>query len=200
MSGRARPALAVVPATGMPAAPIGRYEPRLPGIGARYVSGLHGELESLGWSAVEIQSLLAAAEERCGLWLITPRRMHLPVQVQRWRSGRFTRAQGLAELAAACAAAPRALGVCVAAVSGRGEPPGAVRRALAEGPIQIGRVSGGEAPRLHVTWAVEVLVAPSLGVSALAGMRERIAAAPRCAWCHLPVLGSSCPRCRVGAG
>ena len=204
MTRLARLAVAV-PAAGQvteraPEYAAGGYAPRLPGLGARYLSGLERELQALGWAPIESHGLLAAAEERCGLWLVTPRRISRRARVRAWRGGRFLDAPGgLSDLAAACTSAPGTLAVCLAAVMGGGEPPRGLIGMLAANSVPVGRVSAGPESGRRARWAVEVLVAPSLGASVLAGLRERVAAAPRCAWCHTPVLGSACTRCRGGA-
>ncbi|MGN6380327.1 MAG: hypothetical protein ACTHNU_15340 [Gaiellales bacterium] len=164
------------------------------------MASLADEAGRLGWTAVETAGLLAAAEERCALWILTGRRLHREPRVCRWRNGRLTDAEGGVEaLAAAAAGAPARTSVCLAAVSGRRRPPRSIISTLARSGARIGRVTGGVADELEVTWAVEVLIAPALAPRGMAGLRERIAAAPRCAWCRIPVLGSSCPRCREAA-
>jgi hypothetical protein len=168
-------------------------------LGRSFLHNLESELSRSGWSAGESLGLLAAAEERCGLWMVSPR---LPrgVRVQVWRSGRFVDAGcGLAALAHILAAAPSGQGLPMIAVSGAADPPPGVVRELAQPDIQVGRMAGGLARQLGLRWAVEAAIVPALGPGALAGLRERINSAPRCAWCHVPVLGSSCTRCRGGA-
>ena len=206
MSSGARLAVASTRAheCGQPAAgdPVGgSHRSGFPGLGARFLGALEADVVRLGWTPAETLGLLAAAEERCGLWVVTPRRLSTAVRVSAWRSGRFVRvAGGILELAGAAAAAPSWLGVCLLAVSGPGNPPRSLMSSLLPAVGQAGRVADGVAEQLDVPWAVELLIAPALGPAALAGLRERISAAPRCAWCHVPVLGSSCSRCRGGAG
>jgi hypothetical protein len=183
------------------AQPIGgRHRPGIPGLGTRFLAGLERDVTGLGWTSAETLGLLAAAEERCGLWVAAPRRLSTAVRVLVWRSGRFVPAAGgLSELKSAAAAAPSGLGLCLVAASGTGDPPRSLLSALQPAAERAGRVADGVAAQLRVPWAVELLIAPALGPAALAGLRERINSAPRCAWCHVPVLGSSCSRCRGGA-
>ena len=156
----------------------------------------------LGWTPAETLGLLAAAEERCGLWVVTPRRLVAPRCGCRpgGRAGSCGWRAAFSSWLRAAAAAPSGLGVCLLAVSGPGDPPRWLLSSLLPAAGQAGRVADGVAEQLGVSWAVELLIAPALGPAALAGLRERISAAPRCAWCHVPVLGSSCSRCRGGAG
>jgi hypothetical protein len=173
------------------------YRPQLPGLGARYLSSLAAEAGRRGWSEGEMLGLLTAAEERCALWAVTPRRLRRSPRVSRWVSGRWTdMVGGLDEVTAAAGAAPSRVAVCLAAVSGRKMPPRRLVAPLERRGAQIGRVSPGVAGDIGVSWTIEVLVARALAPGGLAGLRERIASAPRCDWCRIPVLGSSCPRCR----
>jgi hypothetical protein len=176
------------------------YRPQLPGLGARYLSSLAADAGKRGWSDGEMLGLLAAAEERSALWAVTARRVKRGPRVCRWVSGRWVDATGgLDEVTAAAVSAPSRAAVCLAAVSGPRMPPRRVLAPLEQSGAQIGRVRPGLVGDLGGPWVIEVLVAPALAPSGLAGLRERIASAPRCAWCRIPVLGSSCPRCREAA-
>ena len=62
------------------------------------------------------------------------------------------------------------------------------------------RSTGGLAASLGVRWTVELLVAPALPAGSLMALRERIASAPRCGWCGVPMLGADCRRCLPGRG
>lgn len=179
----------------------GSHRPGVPWLGARFLAALEADVARLGWTPAERLGLLVAAEERCGLWVATPHRLSTAVRVSIWRRGRFVRvAGGRSELAGAAAAASAGLGMCLLAVSGPGDPPRSLLSPLLPLASEAGRVADNVALQLGVPWAVELLIAPVLGPVGLAGLRERISSAPRCAWCHVPVLGSSCSRCRGGAG
>jgi hypothetical protein len=102
-------------------------------------------------------------------------------------------------LTRAAASAPAGSAVVLAAASGRHRPPAAALAALQRTGVPTGRLADGLASELDVPWALELLLAPLLAPAALAALRERIAAAPRCGWCRTPVLGSACRRCG-GAG
>jgi hypothetical protein len=188
-----------VPASSEPAtAEVGRS--RLPGLGARFLASLSSEAGRRGWTEVETLGLIVAAEERCALWVVAARSFHRQPRVMAWRTGRLVQAAGgLDAVVAAAAAAPARMAVCLAAVSApAGSPAPPVLAALREAGARVGRVDDGLAATLRLPWAVEVLIAPALAPESLAGLRERISSAPRCAWCRLPVLGSSCSRCRRG--
>jgi hypothetical protein len=177
------------------------FRSHLPGLATRYLSSLAADAGRRGWSEGEMLGLLAAAEERCALWAVTARPLRRGPRVSRWVSGRWIDAAsgGLDEVTAAAVSAPSRVAVCLAAVSGPKLPPRRLVAALERGGVQIGQVRPGLAGDLGAPWTIEVLVAPALAPGGLAGLRERIASAPRCAWCRIPVLGSSCPRCREAA-
>jgi hypothetical protein len=88
--------------------------------------------------------------------------------------------------------------VCVGAVSGTGAPRRIVEAVGGDG-VQLGWLDGGLAASLRVAWTVELLVAPALPGGSLMALRERIASAPRCSWCGVPMLGADCTRCLPGA-
>jgi hypothetical protein len=193
-----RPQRRLEPAAGSPGE-TAPFRAQLPGLGGRFLAALQADTRRMGWTEAETVGLVAAAEERCALWVIAGRSLGRRPRVLRWRAGRLTgEPDGLdAVHAASLSAAPR-LSVCLAAGSGR-RPPRHLLETLEAAGARVGRVDGGLAASLDVAWAVEVLVAPAMPVGALPGLRERIAAAPRCAWCRTPVLGRSCPRCRGAA-
>ena len=59
----------------------------------------------------------------------------------------------------------------------------------------MGELDRGLAAALGVRWTVELLVAPALRADSLMALRERVASAPRCGWCGVPMLGPVCRRC-----
>jgi hypothetical protein len=65
--------------------------------------------------------------------------------------------------------------------------------------VHVGALERGLAASLGVEWTVELLVAPALPSGSLMALRERVAGAPRCGWCGVPVLGPACRRCLTGA-
>jgi hypothetical protein len=175
------------------------FRSRLPGLGARFLAALAADVERRGWRAGETRGLLAAAEERCGLWLLAPRPLGRP-RAAVWRAGApVPVGGGLRALTSAAASAHAGSAVAVAATSGRRRPPAAAVAGLQRAGVPIGRLTDGLAGELDVPWALELLLAPLLAPAALAALRERIAAAPRCGWCRTPVLGSACRRCRGAA-
>jgi hypothetical protein len=54
------------------------FRSRLPGLGARFLAALAADVGRRGWRAGEARGLLAAAEERCGLWVLAPRPLGRP--------------------------------------------------------------------------------------------------------------------------
>ena len=172
----------------------------LPGLGARFLAALAADAGRRGWSAGELHGLLAAAEERCRLWVFMPRRLGRTPRAAVWRSGCLMELEGGPKaLAGILRATAAGSAVCIAAASGDRRPPAAMLARLERAGVPVGWIADGLAEEHGAAWAVELLAAPALGPAALAGLRERIAVAPRCGWCRTPVLGSSCPRCR-GAG
>ena len=185
------------------------YELRLPGIGGRYLAGLAGHAHEQGWQGTEVAALLDAVEGRASMWIVSPsaaalRRAGLLESggsrkaCARWSSGRWSQAPLDPEALARVAAAGRARAVCVGAVSGTGAPRRIVEAVGADG-VRLGWLDGGLAASLRVAWTVELLVAPALPGGSLMALRERIASAPRCSWCGVPMLGADCTRCLPGA-
>lgn len=173
---------------------------RLPGIGARFVAGVLAEATAQGWDENELSGLVAAAEERSLLWLLTPatRPWRTP-EIRRWQARRFVPSdQDLRSLVLTTAAA-RDRSVCLVGVSGGGRGADSITAKLAAVGARVGRVEGGVADTLQVRWAVELMVAPLLTNDALRSLRDVMASAPRCGWCGVPVLGNRCLRC-VGDG
>jgi hypothetical protein len=169
------------------------YVPRLPGVAARYLQGLAAHTTARGWTRAETLGLLAAVEERMAVWLLRPRRLGR-VLAERQPAGPSDLGAAVSEIAIAGSRG----GVGLAAVSGRRAPVPLLRQ-LGLAGARIGRVDGGAAAELGLRWAVEVAVVPALAPAGLASLREQIAVAPRCSWCRVPVLGTSCRRC-LGAG
>jgi hypothetical protein len=185
------------------------YELRLPGIGGRYLAGLAAHAHEQGWQGGEVAALLDAVEGRASMWIVSPsaaalRRAGLldtggsRKACARWSAGRWGHAPVDADALARVAAAGRARAVCIAAVSGTGAPRRIVDAVGADG-VQLGWLDGGLAASLRVPWTVELLVAPALPGGSLMALRERIASAPRCGWCGVPMLGPDCTRCLPGA-
>jgi hypothetical protein len=182
------------------------HELRLPGIGGRYLAGLADHAGSGGWEPAEISALLGAVEERSALWVVSPsaaalRRAGLISRGRgrracaRWSAGRWTRAAADPAALAALAAADRSGVVCASAVSGRGAPARLVAAVSAPG-VRSGHLDAGLAAVLGVPWTVELLLAPALPPGSLMALRERLAAAPRCGWCGVPMPSGRCRRCQ----
>ena len=186
------------------------HELRLPGIGGRYLAGIAAHVHERGWAAPEVAALLDAVEERSAMWVVCPSSAALRRAglidggrggrrvCARWSGGRWSRVPLDADALAAVAASGRARAVCVAAVSGSGAPARLVESVHVEG-VHTGVFGGGLAASLGVSWTVELLVAPALPAGSLMALRERVASAPRCGWCGVPMLGPDCRRCLPGA-
>jgi hypothetical protein len=84
--------------------------------------------------------------------------------------------------------------VCAAAESGR-RPPTDLVLAAAAGGARTASMDQGLASALGARWAIELLVAPAIPAGSLVGLREQVAAAPRCGWCRASLVGSTCRRC-----
>jgi hypothetical protein len=185
------------------------YRLRLPGIGGRYIAEIAAHAHRRGFSAPETVALLAALEERSAMWVVCPsaaalRRAGLLEAGRgrgrvcaRWSAGCWGRIPLDISALAAVAASGDARAVCAAAVSGAGAPERLVAAVRGEG-VRLGTFTGGLAASLGVAWTVELLVSPALPAGSLMALRERIAAAPRCGWCGVPMLQSECRRCLPG--
>ena len=170
------------------------YAARAPGFGARYLQGLAVQAAARGWSRTETWGLIAAVEERMAVWLIRPRRFGPGALAERLPGGTGAACDAVREIAVAGGRG----GIGLAAISG-GRAPAALVRDLDRAGARVGLIDGGAAAELDVRWAVEVAIVPVLAPGALTSLREQIAAAPRCGWCRVPVLGTSCRRCLGGA-
>jgi hypothetical protein len=185
------------------------HELRLPGIGGRYLAGIAAHAHERGWAPLEVAALLDAVEDRSAMWIVCPsaaalRRVGLieggrgRAVCARWSSGRWSRTALDVPALAAVAASGRTRGVCAAAVSGTGAPRRLVE-SLDTGGVRTGVLPRGLAASLGVPWTVELLVATALPPGSLMALRERVASAPRCGWCGVPLLGPDCRRCLPGA-
>jgi hypothetical protein len=188
---------------------IHAHELRLPGIGGRYLAGVATHATSLGWSPSEVAALVAALEDRSSMWIVCSSavalvRAGLAPAAPRFRRAVATRFGGgrwncsrapAAETVTDVVRAGLARGaVCAAAESGRPPPSGLVDAAAAAG-AHTASMDRGLAAALGARWAIELLVAPAIPTGSLVGLREQVAAAPRCGWCRAPLVGSTCRRC-----
>jgi hypothetical protein len=198
------PALVVTSSAGrsidmrLPVSPIG--------IGARYLAAVTSNAAAAGWHVDELRALVSEIDRRTVQWVAASSASALV-------PGRRRRARRAAKLVAGrwtetvCAAdegdrlvksATRRNAVCLVAISGAGHPrwvAGAFARWRAAG-ARGGLVGEAlECTSIGARWAVDVVVAPRVPARDLPGLRELLAAAPRCGWCHLPVLGVACERC-----
>ncbi len=185
------------------------HELRLPGIGGRYLAGIAAHAHERGWAPLEVAALLDAVEDRSAMWVVCPsaaalRRAglidggHGRQVCTRWSAGRWSRIALDVPALAAVAASGGTRGVCAAAVSGTGAPRRLVE-AVHAGGVRTGLLARGLAASLGVRWTVELLVATALPPGSLMALRERVASAPRCGWCGVPLLGPDCRRCLPGA-
>jgi hypothetical protein len=173
---------------------------RLPGVGARFVDGVRDEARRRGWRDVELAGLVAATEARTDLWLITPgHRPWQALEVRRWQTSRFLPGDQDLQSLILTTAANRGRRVCLAAMSGDGRRGESALHRLKAAGAAAGRVESGLAAALGAGWAVELLVGPIVTRDSLAGLRDTMVSAPRCAWCGVPVLGSRCTRCSEDA-
>ena len=214
------PALEFVPALAVPSRVArhhsipaqsggGPLELRLPGIGGRYLEGVAAHVGAHGWPAEEAAALVAALEDRCSMWILCSSsralvragladgraRFHRAGAARfgdgRWRAVRMPADPTVAELMRAGKARGA---LCAAAESGR-VPPESILRAAAAAGAMTGSMERGLAAALDVRWTVELLVAPAIPAGSLIGLREQVAAAPRCGWCRTPLIGATCRRC-----
>jgi hypothetical protein len=185
------------------------YELRLPGIGGRYLTGVAAHVAGQGWSAAETAALLGALEDRCSMWVVSSSGAalvraglaSLGTRARRAAATRFTSgrwgpvgiptARTVSDLVRAGSARGA---VCAAAESGR-RPPTDLLRAAGAGGARTASMDQGLACALGARWAIELLVAPAIPAGSLVGLREQVAAAPRCGWCRAPLVGSTCRRC-----
>lgn len=186
------------------------YDLRLPGIGGRYLAGIAAHAHGRGFGPSEAAALLDAVEVRSAMWVVSPsatalRRVGLIAggrgrrrACARFTEGRWSRVPLDVSALAAVAASGSTRAVCAAAVSGTGAPERVVGALRVEG-VRLGKFPRGLAASLGVPWAVELLVSPALPAGSLMALRERIASAPRCGWCGVPMLGTDCRRCLPGA-
>ena len=108
-----RASLAAIP--GSAPAPRHDHGTRLPGIGGRFVNGLVTEALGHGWRDAELAGLVAAAEERSSLWLITPApRPWATPEVRAWSAGQFISCDDDIRSLVLTAGAARGHHVCVA--------------------------------------------------------------------------------------
>jgi len=188
---------------------LGSYELRLPGIGGRYLAGVAAHVARHGWSAMEAAALLGALEDRCSMWIVCSSgaalvraglapegaRAHRAAATRfaggRWAGVRIPAAGTISDLMRAGTARGA---VCAAAESGR-RPRRDLLRAAAVGGARTASMDPGLASALGSRWAIELLVAPAIPTGSLVGLREQVAAAPRCGWCRAPLVGSTCRRC-----
>jgi hypothetical protein len=185
------------------------YELRLPGIGGRYLAGVAAHVAGQGWSAMEAAALLGALEDRCSMWVVSPSgaslvRAGLALEGARARRAAATRFTGggldrvqIPAAGTVCDVMRAGIArgaVCAAAESGR-RPPSDLVRAAAAGGARTASMDKGLASALGARWTIELLVAPAIPTGSLVGLREQVAAAPRCGWCRAPLVGSTCRRC-----
>lgn len=180
----------------------------LTGIGARYLAVAARRAAQLGWSGDELATLTRELERHTFSLAMAPSLRGLERRVSAARRLPRARRAGMrfagdgwepcptgAEAVKRLAETGLARGAtCAAGLSGR--PPRDVRLLagdLSELRVRLG--GSGLAGDLGVRWAFELLVAPPAGAASLSGLREQIAAAPRCGWCRKPVLGDRCRAC-----
>jgi hypothetical protein len=180
------------------------------GVGARYLTSVAASAAAAGWQGDEILALVSELERRTVQWVAANTVSSLLAGGRRRAVPGTRRAAMLVTGrwgAAACSppegdrlvrSAARRNAACLVAMSGAGHPAWAAtsfvrwRAAGARGGVVA---ETGESAAIGARWAVNVVVSPRVSPSDLPGLREQLAAAPRCGWCHLPVLGAACERC-----
>jgi hypothetical protein len=181
--------------------------PVLPiGIGARYLAAVASSAAAAGWHVDELRALVSEIDRRTVQWVaasstsaLLPGRRRWPRRAAKLVAGRWTETVCAADEGDRLVkSAGRRNAVCLVAISGTGHPrwvATAFTRWRAAG-ARGGRVGEAlESASIGARWAVDVVVAPRVPARDLPGLREQLAAAPRCGWCHLPVLGVACERC-----
>jgi hypothetical protein len=184
----------------------------LPGIGTRYLLRVAQRAAQMGWGIDELAALMVELERRCAHLVVAPELARLAPDRRRrrwldhdqalwWEGGAWVASRGRPSdlLAAARNSGLRGYGNAVAC-SGAGLPRriAGVLDELAALGVTV-RTGGGELSlQLGARWAVELLGTPQLSPAQLQALRERFAAAPRCDWCGVPVVGRHCHRCTAG--
>ncbi|HEY3765709.1 MAG TPA: hypothetical protein VGL44_11180 [Gaiellales bacterium] len=186
------------------------HDLRLPGIGGRYLAGVAAHAHGRGWEPAEVAALIDAVELRSAMWIVAPsagplRRAGLIESGRgprrscaRWCGERWAAVRLDERSLAAVARSGGGRAMCASAVSGVGAPQGVVEAVRGAG-VRSGTFATGLAGALAVRWTVELLVAPALPGGSMMALRERIAAASRCGWCGVPMLGTTCRRCDAAA-
>jgi len=178
------------------------------GLATRYIASVASFAARSGWTGEELVALVTEFERRTVQWvaassvvrLVSPScRLAIP------RAGRAALLAGGRWRSAACSAADAER--LIHGAAGRGAATLAARSGARQPRwvLEAGerwrragvRVGGHRATsvELGARWALEVVVVPRVPAAGLAALREQLASAPRCGWCHLPVLGTSCRRC-----
>lgn len=184
----------------------------LPGIGTRYLVRVAQRAAHMGWGVDELAALVVELERRCAYLLVASSLAPLAPdrrrarwfgghKAMRWDAGAWIACGGRPSdlLTAARSSGLRGYGNAV--VSSGSEVPRRIADTLDElasqgVPVRTGTRS--VALQLGARWAVELLGTPQLSPAQLQALRERFAAAPRCDWCGVPVVGRHCHRCTPG--
>jgi hypothetical protein len=184
----------------------------LPGIGTRYLVRVAQRAAHMGWGVDELAALVVELERRCAYLLVASSLAPLAPdrrrarwlggrQAMRWDAGTWIASGGRPSdlLTAARSSGLRGYGNALAG-SGTEVPRRIVDLLdeLASHGVTVRNSASGVALQLGARWAVELLGTPQLSPAQLQALRERFAAAPRCDWCGVPVVGRHCHRCTPG--
>ena len=186
----------------------------LPGIGRRHVGRVVRAAAARGWHPTELAALAGELERHAEVDLIAPGSALAPFSGPRarfrrraarvhWTGGRWSREPALPSAVEQALQEALVRGRdCAVSLSGRNVPPAwiALARRGREHQVTVVVQEDGLAASLPGVWVVELLSSPRLDDSALAMLRERIVAAPRCGWCGTPMPGRTCVRCAPGLG
>jgi hypothetical protein len=183
----------------------------LPGIAGRYVRRIAAAAAATGWKIDQLAALVGELERRCSYVLAAPapvrvgppgrRGIRGTTEAVAWHGGRWTRGGRTTDAFRHLTQTARARGDTAAAAASGHRLPRIARRLLEvlEAENVHARIgSTGVAAELRCTWAVEAFACPRITSDHLLALRDRFAAAPRCDWCGVPVVGRSCRRCVPG--
>ena len=180
------------------------------GLAVRYLHRLVAQAAGAGWDVDCAAAFATELERRYSYLIVAGGRLPGRPPVGRvglrradarlWRAGTWV-SGGAEDLAAQLVIEARTRDDVMVAVSSE-QPVARAARGMTSLLLREGlamREAGrGTCVELGCRWAVEVLAVPRLTAEHLGGLGERFAAAPRCEWCALPVIGTRCRRCSAG--
>ncbi|HYW29191.1 MAG TPA: hypothetical protein VE824_05230 [Gaiellales bacterium] len=182
------------------------------GLAIRYLHRLLEQAAATGWELDAMAALASELERRCAYLIAVAGRLPLQPGLARssrrrpraalWHSGVWVYGAPANDLAEQLAAGARVRGDALFASSFGSTHRRSPRRlvaTLAREGVAVREVGGRMPAGMNSPWVIEALAVPRLTAEHLGALRERFAAAPRCEWCALPVIGAGCRRCAAGA-